>query len=79
MALIRDQLLGLVRGAAGESESAESEALRCDKCATVPSPETDFLHRIRGDGHTGFRSENPRVGGSIPPLGIDSGNSGWRR
>ena len=63
------QALGFVRGDAGESEDAESEAVGCDKCATVSLTETDFPERIRGDGHVGLRSENPRVGGSIPPLG----------
>ena len=63
------QLFGFVRGNAGTSGHEDKDAVRCDKCATVWSSETGFLLRIRGGGHTGFRSENPRVGGSIPPLG----------
>src|SRR6266851_1785257 len=59
----------LVRGDAGRRISGESEAVSCDNCATISRSEADFLYEIRGDGHMGFRSENPRVGGSIPPLG----------
>jgi hypothetical protein len=65
-----NQLRGLVRGDAGRRISGESEAVSCDNCATISRSEADFLYEIRGDGHTGFRSENPVVGGSIPPLGI---------
>jgi len=61
---------GVVLGNAGKSGSGSSAAGSCDKCATVSSRATEFLERIRGDGQMGFRSENPRVGGSIPPLGI---------
>jgi hypothetical protein len=50
--------------------SDDGSSVCCDKCATVPSLVTDFPERIRADGHVGFRSEHPRVGGSIPPLGI---------
>jgi len=51
----------VVLGNAGKS-SGSSPPGSCDKCATVSSRETEFLERIRGDGHVGLRSENSRIG-----------------
>ena len=62
------QVLGVVLADVGESNVGEPDAAWCDNCATVSPVEIDFLYEIRGDGQTGFRSENPRVGGLIPPL-----------
>ncbi len=57
---------GPQRGPRGRWQERRRRTTRlwCDEWATVPPPEADFLYEICGDGHTGFRSKNPRVGGS---------------